>query len=263
MERRGGGALQSAGLNGPNTWGLERMGVHIRWVNTLGSINSPRTERRAERSTKPTGFLLLFEMQNCLKWRESFVIAQLTAQHFFGREEIVVPRLRLGGCWTWVKPAIHERPDEFGEQKEKKPDKRAPPCSDDTLRLQSTARSSGRRKRGPVNQLQRRQVPVVRFPLAEADGHPVAWQSGHPPAGEVLPPPPGGHFCLSTTAKSPDSVLMSVNTAAAAAAELSGTMVMMMMMMMDRSWVEAKSKDKKKQKNRAVFQHSVSVYCPS
>lgn len=65
---------------------------------------------------------------------------------------------------------------------------------------------------------------VVRFPLAAADGHPVARQSVSQSILQLvktlLPRPPlslGGHFCHSTTAKKPDSVLMSANAAVTSA----------------------------------------------
>lgn len=64
-----------------------------------------------------------------------------------------------------------EGTDELGEQKQKQ----MYPASSQQWR---------NTLRGPVDQLQDRWFLVVRFPLAEADGHPVARQSVHPPAGK-------------------------------------------------------------------------------
>lgn len=97
---------------------------------------------------------------------------------------------------------------------------------------------------------------MVRFPLAEADRHPVARQSVHPPAGKTLPPPPppplslGGHFCHSTTPKKPDSVLMSMNTAAAASAAAT-------------SANDDGQQSEKKRKMRKTAQFSGTMYYPT
>lgn len=128
-------------------------------------------------------------------------------------------RPRMSGHDTRVRPAIRERTDELGARKQRN-------SSHDSLDiaelLPAAVKHFGqKRKPGPVDQLQREWVLVVRFPLAE---HPVARQSVHPSAGKTLTIPPpspllslGGHFCYSTTAKKPDCGLMSMNAAAAAA----------------------------------------------
>lgn len=139
---------------------------YIRKVNMLGSFNPTTTERRAARGARHKADRVfsalwnvkLSEMEGILssegpqpKWQRpgGNVVSQRRAQHFFDHKGIVVSRLRLGGRWTRVKSAMHERPDELGEQKQKKPVTswqprciRAPPCSGEAIWPEVKVRSS-------------------------------------------------------------------------------------------------------------------------